>query len=34
MAVTYSWGITQMTKKTVGEHENVILHARWELIGT
>ena len=34
MAVTYSWAITQMTKKTVGEHENVILHARWELIGT
>ena len=34
MAVTYSWGITQMTKKTVGDHENVILHARWELIGT
>lgn len=34
MAVTYSWGITQMTKKTVGEHANVILHARWELIGT
>ena len=34
MAVTYSWGITQMTKKTVGEHENVVLHARWELIGT
>ena len=23
-----------MTKKTVGEHENVVLHARWELIGT
>ena len=23
-----------MTKKTVGEHANVILHARWELIGT
>jgi hypothetical protein len=34
MAVTYSWGITQMTKKTVGEVENVILHSRWELIGT
>ena len=34
MAVTYSWGITQMTKKTVGEHANVVLHARWELIGT
>lgn len=24
MAVTYSWAITQMTKKTVGEHENVV----------
>jgi len=23
-----------MTKKTVGEHANVVLHARWELIGT
>ena len=34
MAVTYSLVITQITKKTVGEHENVILHARWELIGT
>ena len=34
MAVTYSWGITQMTKKTIGEVENVILHSRWELIGT
>jgi hypothetical protein len=34
MAVSYSWKITQMTKKTVGEIENVILHARWELTGT
>ena len=34
MAVTYSWSITQMTKKTVGEVENVVLHSRWELIGT
>ena len=23
-----------MTKKTIGEVENVILHSRWELIGT
>lgn len=34
MAVTYSWGITQMTKKTIGSHDNVILHARWTCIGT
>ena len=34
MAVSYSWKITQMTKKTVGDIENVILHARWELTGT
>ena len=34
MAVTYSWSITQMTKKTVGDVENVVLHSRWELIGT
>jgi hypothetical protein len=34
MAVSYSWKITQMTKKTVGDIENVILHCRWELTGT
>jgi hypothetical protein len=34
MAVTYSWEITQMTKKTIGAHENVILHARWKCTGT
>lgn len=34
MAVSYSWKITQMTKKTVGDNDNVVLHARWELIGT
>ena len=34
MAVSYSWKVTQMTKKTVGDIENVVLHVRWELTGT
>lgn len=34
MAVSYSWKITQMTKKAVGDVENVVLHTRWECIGT
>ena len=34
MAVSYSWKITQMTKKTIGDTENVVLHVRWELKGT
>jgi hypothetical protein len=34
MAISYSWKVTQMTKKTVGDNENVVLHVRWELIGT
>ena len=34
MAVSYSWKITQMTKKTVGDIDNVVLHVRWELKGT
>jgi len=34
MAISYSWKITQMTKKTIGEIENVVLHVRWELKGT
>ena len=34
MAISYSWKITQMTKKTVGDNENVVLHVRWELTGT
>ena len=34
MAVSYSWKVTQMTKKTVGDIENVVLHVRWELKGT
>ena len=34
MAVTYSWAITQMTKKTVGDYDNVVLHARWTCTGT
>ena len=34
MAVSYSWKITQITKKTVGDIENVVLHVRWELKGT
>lgn len=34
MAISYSWKVTQMTKKTIGENENVVLHVRWELKGT
>ena len=34
MAVSYSWKITQMTKKTIGDNDNVVLHVRWELKGT
>ena len=34
MAVTYSWAITQMTKKTVGDYDNVVLHVRWTCTGT
>lgn len=34
MAISYSWKITQMTKKTIGDNENVVLHVRWELTGT
>ena len=34
MAVSYSWKVTQMTKKTIGDNENVVLHVRWELKGT
>ena len=34
MAVSYSWKVTQMTKKTIGSNENVVLHVRWELKGT
>lgn len=34
MAISYSWAITQLTKKTVASTENVVLHVRWELTGT
>ena len=34
MAISYSWKVTQMTKKTIGDNENVVLHVRWELKGT
>ena len=34
MALSYSWKITQMTKKTIGDIQNVVLHVRWELTGT
>jgi hypothetical protein len=34
MAISYSWKVTQMTKKTVGDNENVVLHVRWDLTGT
>jgi len=34
MAISYSWKITQMTKKTIGDNANVVLHVRWDLTGT
>jgi hypothetical protein len=35
MAVSYSWEITQLTKKpTLSDLDNVVVHCRWELIGT
>ena len=34
MAISYSWKVTQMTKKTIGDNENVVLHVRWECAGT
>lgn len=34
MAISYSWKVTQMTKKTIGDNANVVLHVRWELKGT
>jgi hypothetical protein len=35
MAVSYSWKITQLTKKaSVSDLDNVVVHCRWELKGT
>jgi hypothetical protein len=35
MAVSYSWEISQLTKKpTLSDLDNVVVHCRWELIGT
>jgi len=35
MAISYSWKITQMTKKSsVSDLDNVVVHCRWELTGT
>ena len=35
MAVSYSWKITQLTKKaSVSDLDNVVVHCRWELTGT
>jgi hypothetical protein len=34
MAVSYSWKITQLTKKTEQGTDNVVVHCRWELKGT
>jgi len=34
MAVSYSWKITQLTKKaSLSDLENVVVHCRWELKG-
>jgi hypothetical protein len=34
MAISYSWKINQLTKKTEQGTDNVIVHCRWELTGT
>jgi hypothetical protein len=35
MAVTYSWAVTQMTKKPqVNDATDVVVHVRWNLTGT
>ena len=35
MAVSYSWGITQMTKKPqINDLSDVVVHVRWTLTGT
>ena len=35
MAVSYSWEVTQMTKKPqVNDLSDVVVHVRWNLIGT
>lgn len=34
MAVSYSWNISQLTKRTEQGTDNVIVHCRWELVGT
>jgi hypothetical protein len=35
MAISYSWQITQLTKKpSLSDLDNVVVHCRWELIGT
>lgn len=34
MAISYSWKVNQLTKKTEQDTENVVVHCRWELTGT
>ena len=34
MAISYSWQINQLTKRTESGTDNVVVHCRWELIGT
>jgi hypothetical protein len=34
MAISYSWQVNQLTKKTEQGTDNVIVHCRWELTGT
>lgn len=34
MAISYSWKVSQLTKKTQEGTDNVVIHCRWELTGT
>lgn len=34
MAISYSWKVNQLTKKTEAGTDNVIVHCRWVLTGT
>jgi hypothetical protein len=34
MAISYSWEVNQLTKKTQSGTDNVVVHCRWVLTGT
>ena len=33
MEITYTWKVTQLTKKKIGDNDNVVLHCRWRCTG-